>query len=172
MPRGTLEFDQTEGDIAKRPKEEVMKVDGTCHCGHVTYTAEIDPGTVSICHCTDCQVLTSSAFRIVVLSLEGTFRLLSGKPQIYVKIADSGTKRAQAFCSECGTQMYSAAAVDNPEVYGLRVGSIRQRAQLRPSRQIWCQSALAWVNDIASLPQSERTTLMPGTRGDKSLPAR
>jgi hypothetical protein len=140
-----------------------MHVDGTCHCGHVTYAAEIDPDTVSICHCTDCQVLTSSAFRIVVVSQKGSFRLLSGTPKIYVKTAESGTKRAQAFCPECGTQMYSAATVENPEVYGLRVGSIRQRAQLRPSRQIWCRSALGWVNDIASLPQSESTTLTPAT---------
>jgi hypothetical protein len=155
-----------------------MQVDGTCHCGHLTYTAEIDPDNVSICHCTDCQVLTSSAFRIVVPSLEGTFRLLSGTPRIYVKTADSGAKRAQAFCPECGTQIYSAAAVGQPQVYGLRAGSIRQRAQLRPTRQIWCGSAFSWVNDIASLPQSGLTTLTSGASAQrdpvdgKGLPAR
>lgn len=138
-----------------------MHVDGACHCGHITYAAEIDPATVCICHCTDCQVLTSSAFRIVVLAKKGSFRLLSGKPKIYVKTADSGTKRAQAFCPECATQLYATAAADNPDLYGLRVGAIRQRAQLRPSRQIWCQSALGWVNDIASLPQSAISTLTP-----------
>ncbi|WP_208021386.1 GFA family protein [Paracoccus versutus] len=41
-----------------------MKVDGRCHCGHATYQAEIDPGRVSICHCTDCQQLAGSAFRV------------------------------------------------------------------------------------------------------------
>lgn len=136
-----------------------MKVDGTCHCGHVTYTAEIDPDAVSICHCTDCQVLTGSAFRIVAPSLPGTFRLLSGKPHDYVKTADSGNRRVQAFCPQCGTQIYSVATEGQPDVYGLRVGSIRQRAQLRPARQIWCGSAVAWIDDIASLPKSERTTL-------------
>lgn len=146
-----------------------MHVDGTCHCGLITYTAEIDPDNVSICHCTDCQVLTSSAFRIVAVTLKDSFRLLSGVPKFYVKTATSGTKRAQAFCPDCGTQLYSSVIPGNPETHGLRVGSIRQRAQLRPSRQIWCQSAFAWVNDIASLPQSEIKTLAPTRPGGVPL---
>ncbi len=28
-----------------------MQIDGRCHCGHVTYQADIDPQRVSICHC-------------------------------------------------------------------------------------------------------------------------
>jgi hypothetical protein len=39
-----------------------MKIDGACHCGSITYAAEIDPQTVAICHCTDCQTLSGSAF--------------------------------------------------------------------------------------------------------------
>jgi hypothetical protein len=34
-----------------------MKVDGACHCGEIAYQAEVDPNTVGICHCTDCQTL-------------------------------------------------------------------------------------------------------------------
>ena len=139
-----------------------MQVDGSCHCGHVTYTAEIDPGKVIICHCTDCQVLSSSAFRMVVLANKGTFRLLAGEPTIYVKTADSGRKRAHAFCPKCGTQTYATPPGANPEQhYGLRVGSIRQRAQLRPSRQLWCRSAFGWLDDIASIPKSDSASLTP-----------
>ena len=139
-----------------------MRVDGTCHCGYMTYAAEIDPGKVIICHCTDCQVLSSSAFRMVVLANKGTFRLLSGEPTVYIKTADSGRKRAHAFCPKCGTQMYATPPGDNPEQhYGLRVGSICQRAQLTPSRQLWCGSAFSWVDDIAAVPKSESASLTP-----------
>jgi hypothetical protein len=128
----------------------------------MTYEAAIDPGKVIICHCTDCQVLSSSAFRMVVLAEPGTFRLLTGEPTVYVKTADSGRKRAHAFCPRCGTQMYATPPGANPEQhYGLRVGSIRQRAQLRPSRQLWCQSAFAWIEAIASVPRSESASLTP-----------
>ena len=80
-----------------------MKIDGGCHCGNITYEADIDPDKVVICHCTDCQTLSGSAFRTVALSREGTFKLRSGEPKIYLKTAQSGAKRQQSFCPECGT---------------------------------------------------------------------
>jgi hypothetical protein len=141
-----------------------MHVDGACHCGDITYAAQIDPAKVIICHCTDCQVLSSSAFRMVVLAEHGTFRLLTGAPTVYVKTADSGRQRAHAFCPRCGTQMYATPAVEKPEQFGLRVGSIRQRAQLRPSRQLWCKSAFGWVDQISSIPQSGSESLTPPPR--------
>ena len=50
-----------------------MKIDGSCHCGAIRYEAEVDPGGVSICHCTDCQKLTGSAFRVTVAGGGGGF---------------------------------------------------------------------------------------------------
>jgi hypothetical protein len=38
-----------------------MEIDGQCHCGQVTYRADIEPEKVSVCHCTDCQSLTGFA---------------------------------------------------------------------------------------------------------------
>ena len=83
----------------------MMKIDGGCHCGNITYTAEIDPETVGICHCTDCQTLSGTAFRTSVRANKETFHLAGGQPKIYVKTAESGAKRAQAFCPECGTSL-------------------------------------------------------------------
>jgi hypothetical protein len=40
-----------------------MKIDGRCRCGNITFAAEVDPATVVICYCTDCQTLSGSAFR-------------------------------------------------------------------------------------------------------------
>jgi hypothetical protein len=129
-----------------------MRIEGGCHCGHITYEAEIDPETVGICHCTDCQNLSGSAFSISVPAAREAFHLRTGQPKIYVKTADSGTKRAQAFCPECGTRIY-AAAVSDPQTFNIRVGTVRQRAELRPKRQIWCRSALPWVMDLGSVKQ-------------------
>lgn len=42
-----------------------MKVTGQCHCGAIGYEAEIDPARVSACHCTDCQRLSGSAYRVL-----------------------------------------------------------------------------------------------------------
>jgi hypothetical protein len=132
-----------------------MKVDGHCHCGQIRYEAEIDADKVSICHCTDCQTLTGTAYRVSAPAPAASFVLLSGTPKIYIKTADSGNKRAQAFCSNCGTPLYVADA-QNPQIYGLRVGTLTQRAALPATRQIWFHSALPWVSDIRGLERSER----------------
>ena len=129
-----------------------MKIDGRCHCGNITYVAEIDPDKVRICHCTDCQTLTGSAFRTNVPAAKDAFHLSGGQPKIYVKTAESGSQRAQAFCPECGTPIYSAA-VSEPQFFMLRVGTARQRAELRPKTQQWCRSARDWVMDLHSVSQ-------------------
>jgi hypothetical protein len=130
-----------------------MKIDGGCHCGLITYEAEVDPGTVTVCHCTDCQRLSGSAFRTAVPAPSEAFKLLAGRPKIYIKTAESGRQRAQAFCPECGTPIYSAAVTDTP-AYFIRVGTIRQRAELPPRAQIWCRSALDWVMDLGAVGQT------------------
>ena len=79
-----------------------MKIDGQCHCGNISYEAEVDPATARICHCTDCQVLSGTAFRTVVSAKDENFTLLRGNPKTYIKTAESGAKREQAFCPDCG----------------------------------------------------------------------
>jgi len=128
-----------------------VKVDGGCHCGQIRYEAVVDPEKVAICHCTDCQTLSGSAYRTVAPASD--FKLLGGRPKIYVKTADSGNQRQQGFCPECGTPIYSAP-VGEAAVYHLRVGTIRQRAQLPPKVQNWCRSALGWSMDLKGLAQN------------------
>jgi hypothetical protein len=132
-----------------------MKVDGQCHCGQIRYEAEIDADKVNVCHCTDCQTLTGTAYRVSAPAAAASLVFLAGAPKIYIKTADSGNKRAQAFCTNCGTPIYSADA-QNPQTFALRVGTMRQRAALPPKRQIWCRSSLAWASDISGLERSEQ----------------
>ena len=132
-----------------------MHVDGRCHCGAIVFAAEVDPERASICHCADCQRFASAPYRASVPAAAADFHLLSGQPKVYVKTADSGAKRVQAFCETCGTPIYSSA-VDAPPVYNLRIGTLEQRTEIAPRRQIWRCSALGWADDIRALPASER----------------
>jgi hypothetical protein len=132
-----------------------MKVEGRCHCGQIRYTAIIDPDKVTVCHCSDCQMLSGSAYRAAVPAPSATFELRGAQPKIYVKTAESGNKRAHAFCPECGTPIYSAA-VSDPPAFSLRVGCLDQRASLTPRRQIWCCSALGWAANLEDMERVER----------------
>lgn len=129
----------------------MLHINGSCHCGYITYAADVDQDAVTVCHCIDCQILTGTAFRTTVPATKANFKLLSGKPTEYVKTtAESGNHRVQAFCPRCGTPIYATSPTD-PQVYGLRTGTALQRAQLAPRKQIWVRSALSWVMGLSTM---------------------
>ncbi len=132
-----------------------MNVHGGCHCRAIRYEATVDPSRTTICHCTDCQQLTGSAYRVSVPAAEGSFRLVAGEPSIYVKVGDAGSRRAQAFCATCGSPLYTYDA-DAPKIVGLRVGCLDERAALPPTRQKFCASALSWTQDLSNLASQPR----------------
>ena len=142
-----------------------MKITGRCHCGAIAYEAEVDPNSIRVCHCTDCQRLTGTAFRSVIASLPGSFALKRGTPKIYIKTAESGTRRAHGFCAECGTSIYATSLEAKPQVYlvplGAAVGDEHQRRRTRRARvtiirgktsctRIHTQAVNAWDGEACS----------------------
>jgi len=125
-----------------------MNKDGTCLCGQIQYEADIDPNTTTICHYTDCQINSGTAFGYVVGAVNNSFKLLRGNLSFYIKLADSGSKRELAFCSKCGTRMFARPVKGKTGFFGLRVGTIRQRRSLHPKLQAWKKSCLDWVKFI------------------------
>ena len=120
-----------------------MEVDGGCLCGQISYRGRIDPEKIAICHCSDCQVNSASAFGVVAHLEE--FTLVSGTLRTWEKIADSGTRRALTFCGDCGTRIYAKSIDGDTGFWGLRIGTCHQRRVLRPKMQVWCDSRLPWV---------------------------
>jgi hypothetical protein len=132
-----------------------MIVHGACHCGAIAYEAEVDPARSVVCHCIDCQTLSGAAFRASVPSRVEDFRLLKGTPKAYVKTAESGNRRIQTFCGDCGSPLYSTDAV-GAKIFNLRIGVMAERAALPPQRQIWCEAALPWTQDVLAIPKIEK----------------
>lgn len=141
-----------------------MNITGQCHCGAISFTATVEPKNVLVCHCADCQQFSGGPFRAVVPT-PAEHVVISGKAKHYVKVAASGNRRAQAFCAECGTQLY-ATEPEDPKVLNLRLGCVNERAQLAPYTQIWGQSAMPWLQQLASVPVHGKglaSPLMPPT---------
>jgi hypothetical protein len=134
-----------------------MRIDGACACGAIKIEGEADPEKTQVCHCTDCQTGTGSAFRVSTPVPGATFRM-TGQPTNYVKTtAESGNPRVQAFCPQCGSSIYSTTPGDGVQAsYMVRVGILRQRDQLLPRRQNWFRSARSWVTDLAAIPKNEK----------------
>ena len=124
-----------------------MEIDGSCLCEAVTWRANIDPQRVGICHCTQCQTNGASAFQWMVQVPAQDFELLTGELKAYVKTAESGNERALSFCPICATTIHGSNATD-ADMYSLRLGGCRQRAELKPKFQVWHRSAIPWACDL------------------------
>lgn len=136
-----------------------MRIEGTCSCGAIKVEGEAKADAVSVCHCTDCQQTSGSAFRVAVPVSGDTFKV-TGKPTIFVKTtAESGNPRAQAFCPTCGTSLYSTTPGEGQQpMYIVRVGMLKQRDQLKPARQIWWRSAREWIGGMDDIKKLDKQT--------------
>ena len=117
-------------------RSRAMKVDGGCHCGHIRYEAEVDPQKVVICHCTDCQTLSGSAFRTVVPTERRHLQAAVGRAQ---GLRQDRRERQQAGADVLPGLRHAdllGPGGRRAKVVGLRVGTIRQREQLIPQRPV------------------------------------
>jgi hypothetical protein len=137
-----------------------MRIDGGCSCGAIKIEGEADPEKVQICHCTDCQTSTGTAFRVSIPVPGATFKM-TGQPKYYLKTtADSGKPRLQAFCGSCASPIYSTTPGEGVQPsYMVRVGILRQRDQLVPRRQNWFRSARSWVLKLDAVPKNEKQAI-------------
>ena len=126
-----------------------MHIDGACHCGAVSFTAQIDPERVMVCHCTDCQILSGAPFRAVAVAPYVSLKV-QGPTKSYIKVGQSGNRRVQVFCPECATPLW-ATAPENPTSVVVRLGCVKQRAQLPPAVQVWHHSALPWLPELSTI---------------------
>ena len=78
---------------------------------------------------------------------------IAGQPKTYVKVAQSGNRRAQVFCPDCGTALWGTAP-ENPTAVAIRLGCIEQRAQLKPGFQVWQHSEAPWLGELHDVPGS------------------
>ena len=146
--------------LTTTPSHTLMHISGKCHCGAISFTATVDPHRVLVCHCADCQVFSGAPFRAVLPTPAESVEI-TGTAKHYVKVAESGNKRVQAFCPECGTQLYATEGEGPPKVLNLRLGCVDQRDQLAPAAQIWGDSAMPWLEGLPSVPMHHKGLASP-----------
>ncbi len=129
-------------------------IKGGCLCGKVTYSANVEPIFVGICHCTNCQKATGSAFGTVLaiptsaLTVTGTTSRFDGK-------GDSGSATHRDFCPVCGSTVAQSADL-MAGVTMIPVGTLDDPSWVKPPMQIYCDSAMPWVSlggEMKSFPK-------------------
>ena len=118
---------------------------GGCQCGAVRYEIDGDmPATFFVCHCTECQKQSASAFGVSVPVREADFRLISGNLSLWQRTADSGNTIECAFCPTCGSRLWhrSSQAPGAPRVRG---GTLDVPPDLSAAVHIWTKRKLDGV---------------------------
>lgn len=71
---------------------------GSCMCGDIAYEYSGEPAVTALCHCTDCQKWSGSAYTSNVVVPRKDFKVTKGSPKNYNIKGDSGKMNDHWFC--------------------------------------------------------------------------
>jgi hypothetical protein len=131
-----------------------LPLTGGCQCGALRYEVSGSPRLTYVCHCTDCQHVSGSAFSVAFFVSDGAFQLTNGQPRLVNRTAENGRTATRWLCPACGSWV-SSAAWSTPSGDVLRVvqgGSLDDNSWLRPTTHFWTRSKQPWV----TLPAGDR----------------
>jgi hypothetical protein len=117
---------------------------GGCACGAVRYELLADPLELHVCHCTDCQRVSGSAFVMSMVTTRSSIELRRGEPTVCDFGTPAGIHRREQRCAGCGSRLWSEPN-GLPDLLTLRPGTLDERGWLRPIAHIWTRSAQPWV---------------------------
>ena len=120
-----------------------MRLEGGCLCGKVRYAGEAEPIFVGVCHCTNCQKSSGTAFNAVIAVPKPTVSL-TGTVSTYEGRGDTGNAVYKLFCPECGSPVAEEAAI-MADVVMIPIGTLDDPSAAKPAMQIYCDSAQPWA---------------------------
>jgi hypothetical protein len=117
---------------------------GRCLCGGVSYRAEAEPLAQAVCHCTDCQHQTGSAFSPVVVVPRAALTLEGSTLASFTTIGDQhSTETQRQFCSACGSPIVSFVGA-TPDLAYVKAGTLDDMSWFEPTVEVWSRSAQPW----------------------------
>ncbi|WP_159812136.1 GFA family protein [Pseudomonas sp. 18058] len=130
-------------------------LNGSCLCGNVQYSTLAAPLVTAVCHCTDCQKQSGSAFSInVVVPAEG-FEVEGLSLSSFASDGGSGMPVRRFFCGACGSALYSEVAT-MPGLFVIKAGTLSDPSVVQPAMHLWCRSAQPWVAIDRTVPCFEQ----------------
>jgi hypothetical protein len=70
-----------------------LPLTGACQCRNVRYEIGREPLTVYVCHCTECQRQSASAFSLSMIVLREAVAVVAGEPSAAIVACGSTTTR-------------------------------------------------------------------------------
>jgi hypothetical protein len=117
---------------------------GGCGCGAIRYSMTTEPLISYLCHCTECQRRTSSAFGLNTQIPAENLVIEKGTPAERKRRADSGNELGLNFCGDCGTPLFSIPGA-RPKIRVIYCGTLDDPSWVPVKLHIWSDSALPWA---------------------------
>jgi hypothetical protein len=131
---------------------------GRCLCGAVHYRISAEPIATRVCWCTDCQKYAANG--TVNTIVPSAALAVTGEMRAYESLADSGNRMTRRFCPQCGTQLFSNSS-GRPNFTVVRTGTLDDPSSVRPSGNIWTDSAPTWACIDTALESCARQPVPP-----------
>lgn len=120
-----------------------LPLTGGCQCGGVRYEIRAVPIMFYLCHCTECQRQTSSAFG-ESLRCDPASVAVTGTMRTTRRVAETGTVRLGDFCPDCGVRILHRSEND-PDRLNVKAGTLDDASWLVPAGHIWTRSKQSFV---------------------------
>ena len=139
-------------------------ITGGCLCGRIRYRLARRPTDVAHCHCRICRRSAGAAF-LTWATVPRADLAVAGEPRWF----RSSPLARRGFCPDCGTQLFFAQEIAGPADLGalplaeappadphgattldVTVASLDAPDAVRPTRNIWVGSRLAFLHGFAA----------------------
>jgi hypothetical protein len=115
-----------------------LPIEGGCQCGAARYRITGRPIVFYLCHCTECQRHTSSAFGESLRFSAGDVEI-NGEVATTWRMAESGRRRVGHFCPSCGVRLVHGS--EGGSEVNIKAGTLDDTSWLYPAGHIWVRSA-------------------------------
>lgn len=124
--------------------ESSNDIQGGCLCRQARYRLTMEPLTCYVCHCTECQQRTGSAFSTALIVMSEALELIKGTSSPYRASLSGGRIKSGLHCSECSTRLWGTIQ-SVPTIRVLQPGTLDEPTRFRPVAHVWARSSLPWV---------------------------
>jgi hypothetical protein len=117
----------------------------TCSCGQLSAVCTGEPRSVSLCHCSECQRRTGSAFGIAVFFGRENVKT-AGQFQTFTRASDSGHAVTFHFCPNCGASVFWEPSRKKDEI-AVAYGAFADQDFPPPSKEVYVELRHPWVRN-------------------------
>lgn len=133
----------------------MAKLTGGCSCGDVRYELSEDPIFQLVCHCTDCQKSSGSAFAEILIVAADRLSIVGSEPKFFAVKAESGRTMSRGFCGKCGSPLMIRRP-ETPLVAFLQAGSLDDPGVFKPAAEVFTCRAHSLTKPIDGVSRFDK----------------